>query len=78
MIKYWETETPIEVASEKSVVKFYPENGKVQFFPVVKSAARGIGKGVTLDLTAMTELELKTLAVNIKQAVDKQLAKDGE
>lgn len=69
--KYWEVETPVEITSEKNVVKVYEENGKIQVFPRVKSAKFGIGKGATLDLETMELSELQSIQELLNSAIDK-------
>lgn len=73
-VKYWETETPVEIKGSKSVAKVYPENGKIQVFPVVANSRFGIGRGATLDLTSFSVEDLKALQAEIGKAIDKQLA----
>jgi hypothetical protein len=67
--KYWEVETPVEITTEKNVIKVYVENGKVQVFPRVASSKYGIGKGATVDLETMTEQELTQFQELISQAI---------
>jgi hypothetical protein len=71
--KYWETETPEVMQTEKNQLRFYPENGKVQVFPVVASAANGVGRGATIDLASMTADELEELKSRIEHAIQSQL-----
>lgn len=71
--KYWETETPVVMDTEKNEVRFFMEAGKVQVYPKVASAARGIGKGATIDLAAMEVDELNELQELIGKAIAQQL-----
>lgn len=74
--KYWETEEPVVLESEKNQIRVFTEAGKVQIYPKVASAARGIGRGATIDLAAMSPEELEALQVEIEKAitVQKQLS----
>jgi len=71
--KYWEVETPVEISTEKNVVKVYSENGKVQVFPKVSNTKYGIGKGATVDLEIMTLEELAEFRELVNKAIDMQV-----
>jgi hypothetical protein len=71
--KYWETEQPRVLSTEKNEIRFYPENGKIQVFPKVSNAPRGVGKGATIDLDSMTVDELRQLGAAVAEAIKLQL-----
>lgn len=77
-VKYWEVETPVVIEGEKSVAKIYPENGKIQVFPVVKNTKHGIGRGATLDLETMDIDALKQLQEEINKAIKNQMTTEVE
>lgn len=63
--KYWETETPKVVVTEKNEVRAFNEAGKIQVYPRI-SSGRGIGRGATIDLEGCTMEELE----QIKELID--------
>lgn len=67
--KYWETEEPTVIQTEKTIIKFYFENEKVQIFPVIPKTAYGVGKGVTIDLSTMETAELQELHEAFNKAI---------
>ena len=71
-VKYWETETPITVVTEKNEVRIFNEAGKIQVYPRI-STGRGIGRGATIDLDGCTIDELKQIKELINNAIDKRL-----
>lgn len=73
MSKYWETEKPVVLSTEKNEVRVFLDAGKVQVFPKVANTARGIGKGATIDLEAMDVDEMKQLQELISKAIENQL-----
>lgn len=72
--KYWELEKPVELSTEKNVIRVFMENGKVQIFPKVAGTAHGIGKGASADLEMMTIEELEQFRLLINQAIETQIA----
>lgn len=72
--KYWELEKPVELSTEKNVIRVFMENGKVQIFPKVAGTAHGIGKGASADLEMMTIEELEQFRLLINQAIETQVA----
>lgn len=70
--KYWETETPKVMVTEKNEVRFFGEAGKVQVYPRI-SSGRGIGRGATIDLESFTEAELEELKVLLNEVINKRL-----
>ena len=57
MNKYWETEEPVIVATEKNVFKLYGGAGKLQISTPdwVKSGIKLPGRTVTIDLKTLHE-----------------------
>lgn len=76
--KYWELEKPLELSTEKNVIRVFMENGKAQIFPKVAGTAHGVGKGATIDLETMTIAELETLRAFINKAIDMQVSEREE
>lgn len=72
--KYWELEKPVELSTEKNVIRVFMENGKAQIFPKVAGTAHGVGKGATVDLEMMTIEELEQFRLLINQAIETQVA----
>lgn len=73
--KYWETETPITLTTEKNEVRAYNEAGKIQVYPRI-SSGRGIGRGATIDLEGCTVDDLKKIKELINIAIDLKLGGD--
>lgn len=55
--RYWEFEKPQVVRTESNEFRWFKECKKLQIYAVVPSAPRGIGKGVTIDLTKVKNEE---------------------
>ena len=56
MEKYWENETPVEITTEKNVLRYYKKAGKLQISNpswTNKDGEVKQGKTVTLDLAAL-------------------------
>ena len=70
--KYWETETPVTVVTEKNEVRVFNKAGKVQVYPRITSG-RGIGRGATIDLEGCTVEELKQIKELINTAIDQRI-----
>lgn len=73
--KYWEKETPVTKEFGKNVFKVFREAGKIQCYTKIESAARGLSKGVTIDLQQFSPddlcdfLKMIEEEVNIKMGV---------
>ncbi len=76
--KYWEEETPMVLDTKRNEVRFYPEFGKVQVFPKVWNAKRGIGHGATLDIELLSREEVAELKRMLDICLDRQLEKEIE
>jgi hypothetical protein len=53
MSRYWENETPEVIKTERNMIKYYPNAGKMQVAGVYKDAVTGEvkqGKTATLDI----------------------------
>lgn len=68
--KYWEVEEPKVISTEKNEIRVFKEHGKIQVYPKISSAARGIGRGATIDLEVMTKEELEELRKLLNSAID--------
>lgn len=73
--KYWETETPKVVVTEKNEVRAFNEAGKIQVYPRIQSG-RGIGRGATIDLDGCTTEELLQIKELIDDVIATKLGKD--
>ena len=72
--KYWETETPVIMSTSTNEIRVYPENGKIQVYPKVDNAPRGIGRGATIDLAGMTRKQVDELEKQVVAAINKRRA----
>jgi hypothetical protein len=69
-VKYWTLETPEIITTDKNEVRIYAQHGKVQVYPIVQSAAQGIGKGATLNLDTFTTEELKSFSSLLDEVIE--------
>lgn len=67
---YWNEEVPEVIRTEKNEFRIYPTACKIQVFPVVPNAPRGIGKGAVIDLEVMSEGDLNKFEDLITVAIE--------
>ena len=63
MIRYWETETPVEVDTGKNVLRYFPQADKLQIAMPYWTNADGEtkqGKTVALNISALLESDGET------------------
>lgn len=53
--RYWEFEDPKIVRTEANEFRWFKECQKLQVYPIVERAPRGIGRGVTIDLSKIKD-----------------------
>lgn len=56
-VKYWEKESPEVGTFGRTVLKVFPNAGKIQVYPRVHGSPNGVGRGATIDLEHMSKEE---------------------
>ncbi|AOQ23849.1 hypothetical protein MTAT_04820 [Moorella thermoacetica] len=79
MNRYWETEQPIEVASKKNKLRWFPQAGQLQVSRPDWTDENGQvkpGKTVTLDVKALSEGADRETALEVFEAIVKMIEAD--
>lgn len=67
---YWNSEKPVTFRTEKNEFRVYEEACKIQVFPIVPNAPRGIGRGATIDLEEMDLEELESFQDTFNSVIE--------
>ena len=70
--KYWEEEDAVISQTDTNEFRLYEEAGKLQVFKRVEKSPTGVGKGVTIDTSEMTEAESVRMMNAVAQSVKHQ------
>lgn len=65
--RYWEFEEPKILRTKSNEFRLFKECKKLQIFRIVEKAPRGIGKGVTIDLTELKDPEKLLWALGFEE-----------
>lgn len=70
--RYWEHETPYIMNLGKNQLRYFPEAGKIQVYPIVPNSPHGVGRGSTIDLREMALEELELLKTKMLEAIERE------